>query len=68
MNVKFRCHVCGADPAGFNSEQPPKCVFVDPYQEDGEPRIDPVYACRTHVSAKREEELQRREAGRWRTA
>jgi hypothetical protein len=61
MKVKFCCWVCGADPAGFNPEQPPKNIFREDRHDDGSPRIDPIYACREHVSKRREQELQRRE-------
>jgi hypothetical protein len=38
-------------------------IFCDTYREDGSKRDDDdiVYACRDHLSAKREEEIQRRE-------
>jgi hypothetical protein len=42
-------------------------IFRDRYQEDGSIRKDDsgqdvfVHACRSHLSAKREEEIQRRE-------
>jgi hypothetical protein len=61
--MKIRCHVCNADPAG-RWRQPPAIIFIDPYQEDGGARDDPVYACRSHVSPKKEEAIQARELGR----
>ena len=58
----IKCHVCGGDPAG-RWVKPPASVFVDRYQASGALRADPVYACRAHLSAKREEEIQTRERG-----
>ena len=51
----IRCFDCHADPAG-RWVQPPASVFVDRYQASGTLRANPVYACRAHLSAKREEE------------
>jgi hypothetical protein len=58
----IRCHVCNADPVG-RWKQPPAMIFCDPYREDGSKRDDDhyVHACRDHLSAKREEEIQERE-------
>ena len=60
----IRC-LCNADPDG-RWKSPPAMIFSDPYREDGSERKDPdfVYACRDHVSPKREEEIQRREKNR----
>jgi hypothetical protein len=59
----IRCR-CGADPAG-RWKQPPAIIFCDPYLEDGSVRDVPGHACRDHLSAKREEEIQRQEKGHW---
>jgi hypothetical protein len=61
----IRCHVCSADPDG-RWTSPPALIFHDTYREDGSKRKDPdfVCACRDHLSAKREEEIQRREKDR----
>jgi hypothetical protein len=59
------CHICQGDPCE-RWRSPPMCIFIDRYQEDGRARDEPVYACRDHLSAKREEEIQRREKGHWR--
>jgi hypothetical protein len=60
----IRCHLCGADPCG-RWRSPPAIIFHDPYREDGSARGDSVYACRDHLSARREEEIQRRERDHW---
>ena len=60
----IRCFDCHADPAG-RWVQPPASVFVDRYQASGTLRANPVYACRAHLSAKREEEIQTRERALW---
>ena len=63
------CHICGADPAA-RCKSPPAMIFRDRYREDGSNRKDDsgqeifVYACRDHLSAKREEEIQKRETDR----
>jgi hypothetical protein len=65
VEVKFKCWVCHADPAGFNPALEPKMIFVDRYRKDknGEPK----YACRDDLSPEREKEIQAREAARgWR--
>jgi DNA (cytosine-5)-methyltransferase 1 len=59
----IRCDVCNADPAG-RWKSPPAMIFRDPYREDGSARDDPVPACRDHLSAKREKEIQEREKDR----
>jgi hypothetical protein len=59
----IRCRVCGADPCG-RWKSPPAMIFCDPYQEDGSARDDRVYACRDHLSAKREKEIQEWEKDR----
>jgi|HubBroStandDraft_6_1064221.scaffolds.fasta_scaffold3153064_2 hypothetical protein len=55
----IRCFDCNRDPAG-RWVQPPALIFIDE-----PPRCiarDPShYRCRTHLSAKREEEIQTRE-------
>jgi hypothetical protein len=62
----IRCHVCNADPHG-RWKQPPAMIFCDRYLKDGSVRKDEydrptfVHACRNHLSAKREEEIQARE-------
>jgi hypothetical protein len=56
----IRCPVCNADPDG-RWKSPPAMIFCDPYPEDGSARDDPVYACRDHLSEKREKEIQERE-------
>ena len=62
----IRCHVCGADPLG-RWKQPPAIIFHG--TSTGEwrqgARDDTVYAYRDHLSAKQEEEIQRREKGHW---
>jgi hypothetical protein len=60
------CHVCNADPAG-RWKQPPAIIFCDPSQEDGSERKDPdfAYACRSHLSARQEKEIQEREKDDW---
>jgi hypothetical protein len=50
-----RCHVCHADPCG-RWKPPPAMIFVDSYAEGG-----PAYACRSHLSPKKEEEVAARE-------
>jgi hypothetical protein len=66
--TSIRCHVCGADPAG-RWKPPPKLIFHDPYAEGA--GADPrgfLYACRDHLSERREEEIQTREKGLgWKT-
>lgn len=52
----IRCDTCGSDPAG-RWKQPSAMIFIDPYQEDS----NRWYACRDHLSAKREEEIRGRE-------
>ena len=58
----IRCH-CNADPAG-RWKSPAAMIFRDRYREDGSVRKDEngqdvfVYACRDHLSPKREEEIQ----------
>lgn len=59
----IRCHVCCADPLGRWKQ--PAIIFHDLYREGGGARDDTVYACRDHLSAKREEEIQTREKGHW---
>ncbi len=65
----IRCHVCSADPDGRWSSPPPM-IFRDRYREDGSIRKDDsgqdvfVYACRDHLSAKGEREIQEREKDR----
>jgi hypothetical protein len=60
----IRCR-CNADPAG--RWKPAAMIFHDRYREDGSIRKDDsgqdvfVYACRDHLSAKREKEIQERE-------
>jgi hypothetical protein len=55
------CHVCGARPYA-QDETPPAMIFRDPYSEgaDAEKRGF-VYACREHLTPKREEEIAKRE-------
>jgi hypothetical protein len=66
----IRCPVCGADPDG-RWMSPPAMIFCDPCWEDGSKRKDDhgrdvfVYACRDHLSAKREKEIQEREKDHW---
>ena len=68
-HVIIRCHVCEADPAA-RWKSPPAIIFHDRYREDGSKRKDDsgqdvfVYACRDHLSAKREEEIQKCETDR----
>ena len=50
----MRCHVCNADPRG-RWKQPPACIFID--HDDGGGR----YACRDHLSGRREAEIKARE-------
>jgi hypothetical protein len=64
MKIKIRCFTCGADPAGFNSKQPPRCIFVDHYQANDEADDGSQYYCRADVGAKREQELAKRELQR----
>jgi hypothetical protein len=71
--VIIRCQVCGADPAG-RWKSPPAMIFRDRYREDGSIRKDDsgqdvfVYACRDHLSEKREKEIQEREKDHgWKT-
>ncbi len=52
-----KCHVCGADPAG-RWVKPSALIFIDNHRKDGGSK----YRCRAHVSAKREREIQAREA------
>ena len=52
----IRCNSCCADPIG-RWKQPPAMIFVD--QHDGR-----HYACRIHLSEKREVEIQEREKDR----
>jgi hypothetical protein len=59
----IRC-LCGADPAG-RWKSPPAMIFQDRYRGDGSKRDDIVYACRDHLSPKREEEIQEREKNHW---
>ena len=65
----IRCNACSGDPVG-RWTQPPAMVFRDRYLEDGSVRRDAnnqvvfVHACRDHLSAKREEEIQAREGDR----
>lgn len=67
----IRCPVCSADPDG-RWKSPPAMIFRDRYLEDGSIRKDEsgqnvfVYACRDHLSEKREEEIQTREKDHWR--
>ena len=53
--MTIRCHTCRADPAGGRWRSPPMCIFVD--HVGGER----VYACRDHLSQRREEEIRVRE-------
>lgn len=55
----IRCATCGADPAG-RWVKPAALIFIDapPHCKAREPSH---YRCRTHLSAKREEEIQTRE-------
>jgi hypothetical protein len=55
----IRCAVCYADPIG-RWKQPPAMIFVDHHRDDGV-----RYACRDHVSAKREGEIKARERDHW---
>jgi len=71
--MTIRCHVCGADPCG-RWKSPPAMIFCDRYREDGSIRKDDsgqdvfVYACRDHLSEKREKEIQEREKDHgWKT-
>jgi hypothetical protein len=62
--VIIRCHICHADPCG-RWKQPPAIIFHDPY---GQSRAAPngfVYACREHLSATREGEIQERKKDHW---
>jgi hypothetical protein len=61
--VIIKCHVCGADPAG-RWKKPAALIFINRMVEDEEGIARPEYRCRTHISAKRETELQAREAQR----
>ena len=54
-----KCHVCNADPCG-RWRLPPACIFIDPYRSDGG-----RYACRDHLTPKREEEIRARERDHW---
>ena len=49
-----RCRICNADPIG-RWKQPPACIFVD--RDNGDRR----YACRDHLTSKREAEIKARE-------
>ena len=66
----IRCPVCGADPDG-RWKSPPAMIFRDRYREDGSIRKDDndqdvfLYACRDHLSVKREKESQEREKDHW---
>ena len=57
------CHVCNASPVG-RWKTPPAMIFCDPYREYRSARDEPVRACRDHLSAKREQEIQEREKDR----
>jgi hypothetical protein len=50
----IRCATCLADPCG-RWKEPPAIIFVD--HDDGRRR----YACRDHLTPKREEEIKARE-------
>jgi hypothetical protein len=50
----IRCDVCGTDPCG-RWKAPPAIIFRDPYREGGD---GSVYACRDHLSAKREKRFK----------
>jgi hypothetical protein len=54
--VIIRCHVCRADPAG-RWKQSSAMMFADGVDADGHRR----FACRDHLSAKREAEIATRE-------
>ena len=62
----IRCRVCNADLAG-RWKSPPAMIFRDRYREDGSVRKNEnnqdifVHACRDHLSAQREKEIQERE-------
>jgi hypothetical protein len=60
----IRCHVCGADPCA-RWKPPPARIFIDPCEVDGSLRDIPVYACRDHLSPKREAEIQKWEKDNW---
>jgi hypothetical protein len=50
-----KCQTCGADPCA-RWREPPAMIFVDPYRDERE-----KYACRDHLTEKREEEIKARE-------
>jgi hypothetical protein len=50
----IKCDTCSADPIG-RWKQPPECIFID--HDDGGRR----YACRDHLSEKKEAEIKARE-------
>jgi hypothetical protein len=60
----LRCHACNADPDG-RWKSSAATTFYDPCRKDGNDRDVFVYACRDHLSAKREEEIQRQEKDHW---
>jgi hypothetical protein len=53
MSKIVACHICRADPIG-RWRKPPQMIFID----------GDVYACRDHVSAEKEAEVQKRERER----
>jgi hypothetical protein len=57
----IKCDVCGADPGG-RWVKPSALIFINRYVKDAEGNLRPERRCRAHVSPKREEALQAREA------
>jgi hypothetical protein len=55
----IRCHVCPADPAG-RWKNPAALIFIEDPGAAGPRR----YACREHISERKEAELQKREKER----
>ena len=57
----IRC-ACGADPGG-RWKKPAMCIFVDPYAKDAATSSRGyAYACREHLSMRRETEIKEYEA------
>jgi hypothetical protein len=55
-----RCYVCNADPAA-RWATPAKMIFIDLHHKDNRQDPGAKFRCREHLSAKREEEIARRE-------
>jgi hypothetical protein len=59
IRCSLRRRPCGAQEIAVTGDD-----LLRPQCEDGSARDEPVRACRDHLSAKREEEIQRREKDR----